>query len=267
MNENKECDTPTHLIWVNNVDGQPKVRWGRIVGFVGLVFVANALVHLAMSFIVGLPFRWPLLFLVSSGAIFWLVLAVELQRQRILMGQWRLRLGIGTGLILMALAASFFAVIGNEIRKNQRGHAANLTMKAKLEKLIDGGNAYISTPDGTGVSCDISRSSFSDDDLQQLIQLASERTPGVSQITLLNLENTSVSEAGIQAVRLCPHLTHLFLPRYSLSDETIAAIATCRKLSFMTLDESKITEEQMAKLGKSLPNLRVNGKRWSERKK
>jgi len=246
MSNNRNCDHPTHLTWVINQGGKPCVRWGRITAFVGTVFGVNALSMFLLSLVLGVRFQLPRLFLMSCGAVVFLTIAVELQRQRVLTGEWRFRLSISTGLILMILAACIFAVLGNEIRVNQRGHAANLALKTKLEELIDGGNAYISTVEGTGVSCDVSRASFSDDDLRELVQLACERTPGISQISLLNLEKTSVTDAGLQAVRLCPHLTHLFLPAFRLSNESIASIVTCPKLKYLSLDESKLTSEQMA---------------------
>ena len=175
------------------------------------------------------------------------------------------RLSISTGLILMIMAACFFAVVGNEIRANQQGHAANLVLKAKLEQLIDGGNAYINAIEGTGVSCDVTRASFDDEDLQKLIQLASERTPGISQVSFLIFEKTSVTDAGLQAVHLCPHLTHLFLPPIPLSNESIAILVACQKLKYLSLDESKLTTEQVTDLKRNLPNLILNGKRWKDR--
>lgn len=264
MSKNSNCDPPTHLTWVINQGGKPCVRWGRVTAFVGTVLSVNALAMLLFSLVLGVRFHLPLLFLMSCGAVVFLTLAVELQRQRVLTGEWRFRLSISTGLILMILAACFFAVLGDEIRVNQRGHAANLILKTKLEELIDGGMAYISAADGTGVSCDVSRASFSDDDLRELIQLASERTPGISQISFLNIEKTSVTDTGLQAVRLCPHLTHLFLPAFPLRNETIASIVACPKLKYLSLDERKLTSEQMAVLRKALPKLILNGKRWKD---
>ncbi len=257
-----KCDAPTGLKWVIDQGGMPWVRWGRVAAYIGIVVGANAMAMFMLSLIIGVRFKLPLLFVLSCGPMVYMTLAVELQRQRVLTGERRLRLSISTGLILMIIAACFFAVIGNEIRANQLGHTANLALKTKLEELIDGGNAYISTMEGTGVSCYVSRTSFSDAELQQLIQLASERTPGISQITLLNLEKTNVTDAGLQQVHLCPHLTCLFLPSLRPSNESIKSLATCSKLKYLTLDESKLTSDQLAALRKSLPKLMLNGKQW-----
>ena len=185
MNNNDKCDTPSNQTLVIDQGGEPIVRWRRVAAFVGIVVGSNALAMLLLSLVIGIPFKLSLVFVVSCGAIVFLTIAVELQRQRVLSGEWRYRLSISTGLILMIEAACFFAVVGNEIRANQQGHAANLVLKAKLEQLIDGGNAYINAIEGTGVSCDVTRASFDDEDLQKLIQLASERTPGISQVPLL----------------------------------------------------------------------------------
>ena len=261
-----KCDTPADLKWVIDQGGMPCVQWGRVAAYIGIVVGANAMAMFMLSLVIGVRFKLPLLFVLSCGTFVYMTLAVELQRQRVLTGERRLRLSISTGLILMILAACFFAVIGNEIRTNQRGHTSNLALKNKLEELIDGGNAYVSTIEGTGVSCDVLRASFSDDELQKLIQLTSERTPGISQITLLNLEKTSVTDAGLQVVQLCPHLTCLFLPALRLSNESIKSLVSCSKLKYLTLDESKLTSDQLAALRKSLPKLMLNGKQWKDRR-
>ncbi len=266
MNDNGNGETPTQLIWVIDQDGKPCVRWGLVAGYIGIVVGVNALAMLLISWFIGTRFNLPLVFAISCGAIACSTIVVELQRQRVLTGEWRFRLSILSCLILMLIAACFFAIIGNDIRANQLGHALNLALKTKLEELIDGGNVYISTIEGTGVSCDVSRASFSDVDLQKLIQLASERTPGISQITLLNLEKTSVTDVGLQALHRCPHLTHLFLPAFQLSNESIASLVACRNLKYLSLDESKLTSEQVTDLRKTLPNLILNGKRWKERR-
>lgn len=266
MNNDGYGKTPTRLVSVINQGGKPCVRWGLVVGYIGIVVGFNALAMFLISWFVGTRFNLPLVIAISCGAIAGFTVVLELQRQRVLTGEWRLRLSIISCLILMLIAAWFFAIVGNVIRTNQLGNAANLVLKTKLEELIDGGNAYISTIEGTGVSCDVSRSSFSDDDLQRLIQLASERTPGISQITILNLEKTSVTDAGLQTVHLCPHLTQLFLPSFQLSNESIAGLVACRNLKYLTLDESKLTSEQVADLRNTLPKLILNGKRWSDRR-
>ena len=267
MNNNDQSDSPSNQKWVIDQGGEPIVRWSRVAAFVGIVVGSNALAMLLLSMVIGIAFKLSLVFIGSSGAIVVLTIAVELQRQRVLTGRWRFRLSIRTGLILMIEAACFFAIVGNEIRVNQQGHAANLVLKTKLEELIEGGNAYISAVEGTGVSCDITRASFDDDDLRKLIQLASERTPGISQVSFLNLEKTSVTDAGLQSVHLGPHLTHLFLPSIKLSNESIDSLVACRKLKYLSLDESKLTTEQVMNLRRSLPKLILNGKRWKERQK
>ena len=115
MSNNYKSDDPINLSWVVNQAGNPSVRWGRVAAFVGIVVGSNALAMLLLSLVIGVPFKLALVFEVSCGAIVFLTIAVELQRQRVLTGEWRFRLSISTVLILMIMAACFFAVIGIEI--------------------------------------------------------------------------------------------------------------------------------------------------------
>ena len=89
----------------------------------------------------------------------------------------------------------------------------------------------------------------------------------MSQISFLNLEKTSVTDAGVLKLDSCPHLQFLALPSIFLSDETIANIAKCTALAYLWLDEAKLTEKQLAALRTSLPKLKLNGKPWKERGK
>ena len=264
MKTANDCDAPMHLAWITDDSGQPRIRWPRIITFVLAVFVSSGVVQSLLTYLLQMPFRFADLLLMSLTMIVSLIIAVEMQRQRVLTGRWRFRLSLGTCLILMMVAAFYFLVLGNDFRANRLGLAANLVMKTKLEELMDGGNAYISTVEGTGVSCDITRVSFSNTELEKLIEISSRRSRNVSQISFLNLEKTSVTDAGVLKLDSCPHLQYLALPSIFLSDETIANIAKCKALAYLSLDEAKLTEKQLAALRISLPKLKLNGKPWKK---
>ena len=265
MSDNSYSESPTQLTWVIDQGGKPYVRWGRVAGFIGGLIGVATLTMISISWLFGTRSELSSVFVVASGAIAYLTIVLALQRQRVLAGEWRFRLSIGSFLILMLIAACFFAIIGNAIRSNHSGYTANLALKSKLEELIDGGRFYIGSVEGTGLSCDLSRTGVSDDDLQKLIQLSSERTPGTSQIVLLNLAKTNVTDAGLRAIKRCPNLTHLFLPAFQLSNESVTSLVAFPKLTYVSLDESKLTSEQLSELRKALPKLRLNGKTWKDR--
>ena len=165
MKTANDCDAPMHLTWITDDGGQPRIRWPRIITFVLAVVGSSGVVQLLLNYLLQMPFRFAEFFLMPLAMITYLILAVEMQRQRVLTGHWRFRLSLGTCLILMMVAAFYFLALGNDFRANRLGLEANLVMKTKLEELMDGGNAYISTVEGTGVSCDITRVSFSNTEL------------------------------------------------------------------------------------------------------
>ena len=265
MNTLSDPEAPMHLTWVADDGGQPRIRWARIVALVLAVFGFYMAVSLLLSFSLGMQFRFAVAFLMTLGVLSGLVVAVELQRQRVLTGRWSFRLSISALLILTTLAALFFLVIGNDLNAMRLGHEANRVTKAELEELMDGGDAYISSPDGTGVTCSITRASFSDAELVALIQISARRSQGVSQIAYLNLEKTSVTDVGVRRLDSCPHLYLLALPRMALSDEAISNIAKCKELTHLLMAESNLTAKQFTALRNSLPKLKLIGT-WKERK-
>ena len=103
----------------------------------------------------------------------YIVVIVDLQRQRLLHGNWRFRFSLQTIFLLTASASAFFALLTHAVRENQRLFAENQTIKEQLESLMQGGTAWIGTPGGSGITCQMTRPSFSDDDLASLIGLAS----------------------------------------------------------------------------------------------
>ena len=259
-------DESQNLAWVRNDDGQPRLRWRRVAAFVLAMIVFNVLAMVLTAWYTGMPTRPWAIVVPCSGIVAYLVIAVELQRQRVLLGRWRFRLSLSTCLLLMLIAGIFFGSVGNEIRENQRGEAANRQLRSELEEVIRVGMVSIGCLDGREISCQITRADFSDSDLSRVIELASLRGGGRCEIVFLNLEGTSVTEVGLIQVSACRRMKLLALPSLRLTNEAISALAKCDSLQFLSLDERKSTPEQFAQLRQALPNVKVNGYAWRDRK-
>jgi hypothetical protein len=198
------------------------------------------------------------------GAATFLVLAVELQRQRIRSGQWRFRFGLGALLLAMAIAAVFFAVMASACRQNQQSFAESQTLKSELEAVLRGGTVSISMP-GRGITCQVTRPTFSDDDLARVIDLASAGGTRTCELTMLFLAGTGVTNAGLCRLAACEKLTLVEPPPLNLSDEAVDALSKCGRLEFLPIDESRLSAAQIARLRESLPRLRLNGRTWAQR--
>ena len=256
---------PKELTWVRNVDGNPRVRWNRVALFALAVIAVQLLGAGLTRRFSDVPLHAARIVAPACVMLAYLVLAVELQRQKVQLGSWRFRLSLSALLLLMGIACVFFAVVANSSRENQRGDAANQRLVAELEAVLQGGHAYVGYPDGSNITCQATRPSFSDDDLASVIELASHQGTRDCELSALFLGGTAVTDAGLRRLAACRKLTMIEVPSLPLSDETVAVLATRQRLESLLLDERQLTAEQLDCLRQGLPAVRLNGKTWDER--
>ncbi|HWB14283.1 MAG TPA: hypothetical protein VG826_33960 [Pirellulales bacterium] len=255
----------TALTWVREVAGRPRIRWGRVAAFLAGAAAIDCVATLGVALATDMPINEVTILAPLCGAAGYLVLAVELQRQRLQTSQWRFRFGMGALLVLTAVAAAFFALTTGALRENQRLFAENQTLKSDIEAVMQGGVAWIGMPGGRGITCQVTRPGFSDADLARIIDLASRGGARSCELTTLFLGRTAVTNAGVRQLAACDKLIFVDLPPVSLSDDTIEALSKCRRLEFLLIDERGLTAAQIDRLRESSPRLRLNGRTWAER--
>ncbi|HEV3339821.1 MAG TPA: hypothetical protein VG125_05675, partial [Pirellulales bacterium] len=185
--------------------------------------------------------------------------------QRLRSGQWRFRFGLGALLIATAVAAAFFALTASAFRQTQQSFAESQTLKNELEAVLRTGTVSISMPGGRGITCQVTRPTFSDDDLGRIIRLASSGGTRTCELTTLFLAGTGVTNAGVCRLAACEKLVFVELPPLNLSDEAVDALAKCRRLEFLLIDERRLSAAQIARLRQLVPRLRLNGRTWAQR--
>jgi len=250
---------------VCDVDGRLRVRWGRVAAFMAAVFAINLLGAAAVNQFTEMPINAFGLFAPFCGVAAFLVLAVELERQRLRSGQWRFRFSLGAILWWTAIASAFFALAMSGFRENQRGFAVNQQLRTELEAVVNGGTITISMPCGRNITCEVTRASFSDDDLARIIDLASQGGTRPCELSFLFLARTSITDAGVCRLAACEKLVFVELPVIDLSDEALESLGKCRRLEVLVLDERRLSGEQLARLRTALPRVKLNGKTWAQR--
>lgn len=249
-------------LWVKEVMGRPYVRWTNVGLYLLAMFSVQTLVGALISWWQKMPMNLGPIVIPLFGMMGYLVVVVELQRQRVLMGELRLRLGLGAMLICMTLFCMFAAVMAHTIRQTQEWHATNLELKERLEAVMQDGKAYMGTVNGRSITCQVQRASFSDEDLEQLIRIATHGRTRRSELTAAFLGETKVTTVGVEKLAADGRLTLLDLPAIPLSDAAVDALAGCSELQFLFLDEKMLSPEQLARLRQALPRLKLNGKDW-----
>jgi hypothetical protein len=207
---------PSELIWVRIVSGRLRVRWARILAFLSATVVINFLGMTIVSRFAQMPIRTDLLLVPQCVIVAFIVVVIDLQRQRLLHGNSRFRFSLQTIFLLTASAAAFFALLTHAVRENQRLFAENQIIKERLESLMQGGTAWIGTAGGGQITCQVTRPSFSDDDLASLIDLASHGGESPCELSTLFLGGTSVTNSGVCRLGTCEKLVSLELPPLDL---------------------------------------------------
>ena len=253
--------------WVHDVGGRPRVRWWRIVAVLAVILAGEFLGATIVGWFTDTSIHVAMLLtpLCMAGAYF--VVVVELQLQRLQHGAWRFRYGLRSILLLTAIAAAFFALTSSDWHKTQREFAFNAELKRDLEAVIQDGTVSISNPGGRGILCQVTRSSFSDDDLAKVIDLASQGSTHTCELGHLFLGGTSVTNAGICQLAECQKLVFVELPPIDLSAAALESLAKCRRLESLLIDERRLRREQLDDLRAALPRIMLNGRTWAQRDK
>lgn len=258
-------DQPSSLLWVREVAGQARLRWGRIAAFFAAILAGELFGSLVVGRFTGTATNPVVLLAMLCGPAAYLVIVVELQLTRLRSGVWRFHYSLRAILILTAIAASFFGLTSYAYRENQRAFAFNAELKRELEAVIQDGVVSISNPGGRGILCQVARPSFSDDDLAKVIALASRGGTGSCELEHLFLEATSVTSAGICQLAGCEKLVFVALPPIALNTAAIKSLAKCKRLEAVLTDERKLSAKQLDQLRKALPRILLNGRTWAQR--
>ncbi|MFO0943207.1 MAG: hypothetical protein U0930_20930 [Pirellulales bacterium] len=253
--------------WVRlNDKGEPSLRKLN-VSFVVLVplcvFLASQVV---LSFFFDTPFRPWIVSAFFSGYLFFVSTLIELQRQNFLREKPSFRFDLRYLFLATVLAAVFFGSITAQIRDTQLGFRISEEVKTRIQGRINGVDVFIGGERGKKISCLVNRSSFSDHELKELLELTSSSDAQTCELVHLVLEGTQVSDDGVRELSVCRKLEFLALPSIALSDATIVRIGELQSLKYLTFDENKTAEQQRTQIYQKLPNTTINGRTYLERK-
>lgn len=253
---NHPLETPAkepQFPWVVVVGGVPHVRWKNVLSLGGLTAGALFGGQWAFSYFLDVDFAWDFVLALTASVAGWLVLAVELQRQRVLHGAWRWRFGLASLLAMMLCAALFFGGLGNSLRRTRAAHAQSAQLRAELLRVLGpGGHAYVGKTGGRYLSLFVRRTDFSDADLAQILALSSQHGTRSCELNLLDLRATAVTSAGVARLADCRRLQHLDLPRVALDNDALEALLKLQRLRSLG---GQFTPEQRARLRAALPDV------------
>lgn len=217
--------------WVSQVAGSPQIRWRNLATIGGLIFVALFAGQLAVSWLFDAPLQPELL--VINGAVIagWFVLVVELQRQRVIHGVWRLRFSLQALFLTMVCAALFFGGVGNAIRRARADHAFGEEMQQALRELVgrDGG-VYSGRSGGRDLTIFVRRADFSDHDFERMLALITQGGARSCDLRQLHLGPSGVTPESIRRLISCRRLQHLTWTSQAVGDDLVDAFGELKQL-------------------------------------
>jgi hypothetical protein len=277
---------PKPGVWVANVGGRPRILWRRVLPFVLLCALAFATCLAFRTFRVS-PFPAMalgeaalsgMLALVTIAGLSYQIVAIEIERQRVLSGNRKPKIGLAALMMLIIVVALPLSLLGREYRAftgTRRAELAHQQFIADAKVILSGpsttagwgGNVQIDS-DGGGVDAFVYRPSFDNADLAKLLRLSKQSDPHIP-ITGLILMSTQVDAAGLRQLADYPELIDLTYTTNKpdpLDDETIDAILeSLPHLRGLSLDEPKLQPGQLDRIRERFPNLIFNSYGWKNR--
>lgn len=276
---------PKPGIWVANVDGQPRIRWWRVLPFALLCAAAFVICvvfravrvspHPSIARVEGILAT--ALAVVTVVGLAYQIIAIEIERQRVLSGNRRPKVGLAATMLLIFVAAAVLSLLGREYRTFTETRDASF---AKERFRLGAGDILRGTgplgwggavqPDAVhgGVEIFVFRQSFDNADLAKLLQLSKESDLTIP-ITGLVFMPTQVDAAGLRQLADYPELAQLTYcaPKStSLNDEMIDAILeSLPNLRSLMLSELELTPTQLDRIKERYPNLIFNNYGWKNR--
>ncbi len=247
------------LGFVNDDNGVPRIQWRAVMAFVVLLSLLNFLGFFVVWFFFNRnAVLWPAITQILVTWMF-LVVVIELRRQRILTGKPAIRFGLASMMWLTTLIAIWLGFTLYMAREGQREYALGKKICESIQAVIGQGNAYAQAKVDR-FSIQVLRKDFSDDDLNKVINLSKIDGELRSRIATLMLYGTNVTEEGFQSLNQCPSLETFATSVGPFSEETVEVLQQLRQLNFLIIDESKFTAEQLAELRNQLPGVKINGR-------
>lgn len=240
-------------------DGKSAVRWSRVVLFVGILTLGSGAGLLGISYIFEVELQWKLVLPQIAASLIYLVIAIEMQKQRIVTGRWSWRFSLAGMLWITLSVAVLVTVALNIAQSTQREFAFGNKAIESIQQVTRSGETYCQSRGGRFVVI-VTRSDFNNEDLETVIRKATSESNATCQIISLVLWGTAVTENGLAKLENCPQLEVLSTSAGPFSDSTRLKLAGLRRLRDITLDETKFSVEELQMLRSSIPHTRINGK-------
>ena len=240
-------------------EGNSAVRWSRVFLFVGILFLGSGVGFLGVSYVFDVESARKMSVVQIAVTLIYLVVAVEMQKQRIAVGRWSLRFSLGGILWLTLLIAVLLAVTINIAHSKQQRIAFGKKVIESVKAIIQRGDAYRQSRDGLFV-VNVTRADFNDEDLAEVIRAATPEGDSRCQIISLSICGTAVTGQGLAQLENCHQLEVLSTSVGPISKETTSKLAGLRRLRDITLDETKFTVDDLEQLKSSIPHARINGR-------
>lgn len=239
-------------------DGKAAVRWSRIILFVGILTLGSGVALLGISYLFDVESQWRMVLPQIAAAMIYLVIAVEMQKQRIAVGRWSWRFSLAGMLWITLFVAVLLALAINIAQSTQREFAFGKKVVETIKAITRSGDTYSQSRGGRFVVV-VTRSDFNDADLAEVIRAATSEGDSNCQIISMLIWGTSVTEQGLAQLEHCPQLEVLSTSAGPFSESTQSRLAGLRRLRDITLDKTKFTIDELKQLRSSVPHARING--------
>jgi hypothetical protein len=239
--------------------GRTAIHWRQVLLFLGTLTLGTCLALLGTSYLFDAEIQWVMVLPQFAASMIYLIVAIEMQRQRIIVGKWAWRFSLAGMLWVTLFVAALLGIALNIAQTTQREFASGQKAIDSIEAITRSGSTYSQSRGGRFVVM-VTRSDFDDTDLAKVIEAATIDGESSCRIISLVIWGTAVTDQGLARLDKCSQLEVLSTSVGPFSDATQSRLAGLRKLKDITLDESKFTGEELGELRVKIPHARINGR-------
>ncbi len=235
------------------------ILWSRVFLFIATLTLGTCLALVCISYLFDVESQWKFVLPQVAAAMVFLIIAIEAQRQRILVGKWSWRFSLGGIFWITLFVAVFISGALNIAYSTEREFAFGQKVIEAVQQITKSGNTYSQSRGGRFVVV-VTRTDFSDSDLANVIKAATKEGERASRIVSLVIWGTAVTDQGLANLENCPKLEVLSTSVGPFSEAVQSKLTALRKLRESTLDDSKFTQKELLQLRSKIPKVLINGR-------
>jgi hypothetical protein len=241
--------------------GQVVIRWSRIVASLIAYIVVSLAVTVVLQHFMGVRFRARMYASSTVVVGLWLLLCLHVAKRHA-EGKSARQFSLSAMLAGTAGICLLLALLGSERRADSENSAHRQHLQEVIMAIVGTGTVHVANQ----TLVQVKRSTFDDDDLEEIGRLKTQLADVNSPLYFLDLSGTNVTDHGLATLASMDSLEFLFLERTAVTDVSIDAVETLPHIRVISVVSTVVTPERLLRLSVKRPQWNIEPKTYQRLK-